>query len=61
VKKGEMAIGLAKGRTLVQEEWSSADEIRAVNELVEEGKATVTDWKWKDGFQCDVRFVRGIF
>ena len=55
--KEEMRTGLARGRRLIQEEWSKPEEITAVNELVAEGFATATPWEWKDGFQCERRVV----
>jgi hypothetical protein len=55
--KDEIAIGLAAGRTLIQEEWSTPGEITAVDELVAEGVATATPWEWRDGFQCERRRV----
>lgn len=57
--KDEMATGLAAGRCLIQEEWSTPAEIRAVDELVAEGKAQATPWEYTDGFQCERRIVVG--
>ena len=58
--KEEMEIGLKQGRTLIQEEWSSRDEIAAVDALVAEGKATATEWQYRDNFQCEMRRVSGV-
>lgn len=58
--KEEMREGLIQGRRLIQEEWSTADEITAVNELAAEGVCTVSPWEYKDGFQCERRVVQGI-
>lgn len=57
--KGEMAEGLARGRTLIQEEWASPQEIKWVDELITEGKAKATPWEYKDSFQCERRRVTG--
>jgi hypothetical protein len=57
--KEEMAEGFKRGRQLTQEEWSKSEEIRAVDELAEEGKCIVTPWKYKDNFQCEVRYAKG--
>lgn len=57
--KGEMALGLASGRRLIQEEWSKPEEIQAVDELGAEGLATVGPWEYKDGFQCERRVITG--
>ena len=59
--KAEMKEGFAKGRTLTQEEWSKPEEIKAVDELIAEGKCEVIrDWAYHDNFQCEFRKVRGI-
>lgn len=58
--KDEMASGLAAGRRLIQEEWADGSEIRAVDELVEEGKAAATPWQWKHGFQGMRRIVHAV-
>ena len=55
--KEEMKAGLTRGRTLIQEEWSSESEISAVNELVAEGFAQATQWTYGDNYQCDFRTV----
>ncbi len=60
MSKEEMRAGLAQGRNLIQEEWSTAEEIKAVDELVTEGVCTVTEWAYKDNFQCSMRRVMGI-
>jgi len=57
--KDEMAKGLAAGRRLTQEEWADPAEIRAVDELIAEGKATATPWEYRDGFQCERRIITG--
>lgn len=57
--KEEMAKGLAAGRTLTQEEWADKTEIKAVDELIAEGKAKATPWEYKDNFQCKRRKVFG--
>lgn len=57
MSKDEMRRGLLAGRMLTQEEWSHADEIRAVDELVAEGIAHAGPWLWRDGFQCERRIV----
>lgn len=57
--KEEIKLGLSAGRRLIQEEWSSAEEIRAVDELVAEGLAIATPWAYRDGFQCEMRSVVG--
>ncbi len=57
--KEEMERGLAAGRRLVQEEWADRNEIRAVDELVAEGKANATAWQYRDGFQCEMRSIVG--
>lgn len=58
--KEEMIEGLKIGRTLIQEEWSSPDEIRAVDELIAEGKCVSTPWEYMDNFQCERRRVTGV-
>ena len=58
--KAEMEKGLAEGFSLIQEEYCNPAEIRFVDELICEGKATATDWKYKDNFQCEMRHVYGI-
>lgn len=55
--KEEMRIGLGKGWRLCQEEWSTPDEIKWVDELVEEGFAVATPFKYHDNFQCERRYV----
>lgn len=56
--KAEIAEGLAKGRTLIQEEWSTREEIQAVDDLVADGVAVSTPWQWHDNFQCERRKIR---
>lgn len=58
--KDEMRKGLLAGRRLVQEEWSQVEEIKAVDELVEEGVATATGWLYHDNFQCARRIIAGL-
>lgn len=59
--KEQMREGFAKGRTLIQEEWSHPSEIKWVDELITEGAAKITaPWKYKDNFQCERRKVTGI-
>lgn len=58
MNKDEIRAGLLAGRILCQEEWSSAAEIRAVDELVSEGAAQAEEWRYSDGFQCARRYVR---
>lgn len=58
--KQEMEEGFAQGRTLVQEEWADPAEIRAVDELIAEGKAVATRWEYKDNFQCEMRRITGV-
>jgi hypothetical protein len=55
--KEEMAEGLAKGRSLTQEEWAVKSEIQAVDELIAEGKAIATPWTYSDNFQCYFRKI----
>jgi hypothetical protein len=57
--KEEMELGLSQGRILIQEEWASKQEIIYVDELVSEGKAIVTPWRYRNNFQCKMRYVRG--
>ena len=58
--KEEMERGLAQGRILTQEEWAHPQEQQWIEELVSEGKATADPWKYKDGFQCEMRRVYGV-
>jgi hypothetical protein len=58
--KEEMIAGLSIGRALIQEEWSEAAEIRWIDELVAEGKATATPWEYRDSYQCEMRRITGI-
>lgn len=58
--KDEMRAGFAAGRRLIQEEWSTPEEIRAVDELIAEGACSATPWKYEDGFQCERRVLTGI-
>lgn len=53
----EMRRGLAAGRTLIQEEWSTPEEIQAVDQLIAEGFAEASPWEYKDNFQCERRRV----
>lgn len=58
MNKLSMEIGLAQGRTLIQEEWADREEIRIVDELIEEGKAISFDgWHYEDNFQCSMRRI----
>lgn len=57
--KGEMALGLTSGRRLIQEEWAHPLEILWVDELVADGVAAVTPWKYDSNFQCERRNVTG--
>jgi hypothetical protein len=58
--KDEMKAGFARGCSLNQEEWSTPEEIKAVDELVAEGFAEVIKpWGYNDNFQCSYRKVRG--
>lgn len=59
ITKSEMEQGLAQGKTLTQEEWAHPKEIAWIDELVAEGKAFATPWKYKDNFQCEMRRVSG--
>lgn len=56
--KEEMAEGLARGRSLIQEEWADPAEIAAVDDLIAEGKATATPWEYLDGYQCERRRIQ---
>lgn len=58
--KAEMEAGFAKGRALTQEEWAHPLEIKWVDELIAEGKATAEPWDYHDNFQCEKRRVTGI-
>lgn len=59
--KEEMALGFARGRTLTQEEWSHPNEIKWVDELVAEGKATISrPWGYHNNFQCSSRKITGV-
>lgn len=58
--KQEILIGLKQGRTLIQEEWADPSEIASVDELVAEGLAQATLWKWGDALQCDFRTVTAV-
>lgn len=59
--KEQMREGFARGKTLVQEEWSNASEIKWVDELIAEGVAVVSaPWQYLDGFQCERRRVTGV-
>jgi hypothetical protein len=60
ITKEEMVRGLAQKRTLVQEEWADAQEIKWVDELIAEGKATATTWEYKANFQCERRIIVGL-
>jgi hypothetical protein len=55
--KEEMEIGLAMGRTLIQEEWADKNEIEFVDELIAKGKVKSTPWEYKDNFQCERRRI----
>ena len=57
----EMRKGFAYGGVLVQEEWSTAAEIEAVDKLLQEGVCILKyDWEYKDNFQCKRRLVVGV-
>ena len=58
--KDEMATGFARGRTLTQEEWAHPKEIEWVDELIADGKATATNWQYRDNFQCEMRKITGV-
>ncbi len=58
--KDQMREGFARGRTLTQEEWAHPQEITWVDELIAEGKATATEWRYHDNFQCEMRKITGI-
>ena len=60
MSKEEMAKGFAQGRTLTQEEWAHPSEIQWVDELIAEGKATASEWKYSDNFQCEMRRIFGV-
>lgn len=60
MNKQQMLNGFAKGRKLTQEEWTHPQEKIWVDECIKEGKATATDWKYKDNFQCEVRYITGV-
>jgi len=52
--KEQMREGFARGKTLVQEEWSNALEIKWVDELIAEGVAAVSaPWEYLDSYQCE--------
>lgn len=57
MSREEMINGLKAGRTAIQEEWSNPKEIKMVDDLVSEGIAHATDWKYRDNFQCEMRRV----
>jgi hypothetical protein len=55
-----MERGFAQGRRLMQEEWSSRQEIKDVDDLIAGGNADVVrPWGYHDNFQCSFRGVRG--
>jgi predicted alpha/beta hydrolase family esterase len=60
VTKEQMAQGFLQCRQLTQEEWAHPNEIRWVDELIAEGRATATAWVYGEGFQCEYRKVKGI-
>lgn len=60
MNKEQIRAGLAQGRCLIQEEWSTATEKQAVDELVAEGVAAASEWKYFDNFQCEMRRVVGV-
>ena len=60
MSREEMQQGLSQGRTLIQEEWSTPDEKRWVDELEQEGICRTTPWEYKDTFQCERRLIYGI-
>ncbi len=55
----EMVAGFAKGRMLTQEEWAHPSEKQWVDELIAEGRATATPWRYHDNFQCAMQKVTG--
>lgn len=57
--KDEMKAGFGRGRRLMQEEWASAAEIAAVDELITEGYATTSGWHYSGNHQCEVRTIVG--
>jgi hypothetical protein len=58
--KEQMAAGFARGRSLTQEEWANPSEIKWVDELIAEGKATAEPWAYHGNFQCEKRRVTGV-
>lgn len=58
--KEQMTTGFARGRSLTQEEWANPAEIKWVDELIAEGKATAEPWEYHGNFQCEKRKVTGI-
>lgn len=57
----QLEAGFAQGRTCTQEEWANPKEIALVDDLIKEGKATVTrEWAYHDNFQCSFRKVTGV-
>ncbi len=58
--KEQMAAGFARGRSLTQEEWANPAEIKWVDELIAEGKATAEPWAYHSNFQCEKRRVTGV-
>jgi len=57
MNKEQIRDGLAKGQTLIQEEWAHPFEHRWVEELIAEGIAEATPWEYKDNYQCEMRYV----
>lgn len=53
----EMRRGLSAGRTLIQEEWADPADIARADDLIAEGFAAATPWRWKDNYQCEMRRV----
>ncbi len=60
MEKEDMRRGFAQGRCLIQEEWSTPAEIKAVDELASEGVCDAGPWEYSDNFQCERRIVTGI-
>ena len=59
--KEQMLKGFEAGRELIQEEWSTAEEIKAADECIAENKAVLSEnWTYKDGFQCERRIITGV-
>jgi len=57
--RDEMVTGFKAGRRLIQEEWADPLEIQWVDQLVEEGLAEASPWRYHDSYQCERRIVIG--